>query len=59
MDDERSKNGKGKMTHYAVSSQQEVGVRQEGSAKLAVEALIREAYETLKAMIEEEERTGM
>ena len=39
-----------------VSSQHEEGVHQEGSTKFNVETLVREAYEALKAKIEDEER---
>ena len=35
-----------------------MGTQQEGSTKLDVEALVQEAYEALKAMVEEEEIIG-
>ena len=35
-----------------------MGTQQEGPAKLDVKALVREPYEVLKAMVEEEERSG-
>ena len=51
LDEERSVKGKGKMRRDDASS------RQEGPAKLDVEALVREAYKALKAMVDEEERS--
>ena len=58
LDEEQSASGKGKMTRDGASSQQEVGTRREELGKLDVETLVREAYEVLKVMVEEEERSG-
>ena len=51
LDEEQSVKGKGKLRRDDASS------RQEGPTKLDVEALIREVYEALKAMFDEEERS--
>ena len=53
LDEERSAKEKGKMTRDGASS------RQEEPAKLDVEALVREAFEALKAMVDEEEGSGV
>ena len=45
--------GERKIERVRAPSQQEVGAKRNGSAKLDVEALVREAYEAMKAKIEE------